>query len=83
MGMFSSAISSSLMPSRCLTRARKQLPCAATSTTLPSMQVGAMASYQYGQQAGDHVLQAFGARDEIGGSCRYCGECSGCTGWPW
>ena len=33
--MFSSAIAASLIPSRCLTSARSELPCAATSTVRP------------------------------------------------
>ena len=46
--MFSSTMSSSEMPSRCLTRARSELPCAAMITRLPDLMDGAMVSFQKG-----------------------------------
>mmetsp|Transcript_78434 Transcript_78434/g.201982 ORF Transcript_78434/g.201982 Transcript_78434/m.201982 type:complete len:213 (-) Transcript_78434:57-695(-) len=41
-------MSSSLMPSRNLTIARMELPCAQTNTVLPALSCGAMDSSQYG-----------------------------------
>ena len=55
-------MSSSLMPSRCLTRARSELPCAATSTVWPDAQVGHDPGVPVGQEPLDHVLEALGAR---------------------
>src|SRR6478752_453948 len=46
--MFSPTTSSSPMPSRCLTSARRLLPCAATRTVAPLRRSGTIASYQYG-----------------------------------
>ncbi len=47
-GMFRPAMSASEMPSRCLTRARSELPWAATRTVRPVARSGTMLSYQYG-----------------------------------
>ena len=44
----SPAISSSGTPSRCLTSARSELPCAETSTVRPARRSGTIASHQYG-----------------------------------
>src|SRR5438093_5319603 len=47
-GMFSSTTSSSLSPSRCLTSARRLLPCADTRTQGCRSRSGTIASNQYG-----------------------------------
>ena len=54
-------MSSSLMPSRCLTTARRLLPCAATST-VSGAQVGGDVGVPVGQHPLDDVLEALGAR---------------------
>ena len=46
--MFIATMSSSDMPSRCLTSARSELPCAATTTLRPSRIAGAIDSFQNG-----------------------------------
>ena len=48
MGMFSSTMSASVMSSRCLTSARRLLPCAPTSTVRPARRSGAISSSQHG-----------------------------------
>ena len=60
--MFSATTASSDSPSRCLTSARSELPCAATSTVRPRRRSGTIASYQYGSIRVDDVLEALGAR---------------------
>ncbi len=50
------------MSSRYLTRARRLLPCAATSTRLPARMAGAIVLVPVGQEAGDRVLEALGQR---------------------
>ena len=47
-GMFSPAMSSSLMPSRCLTSARSELPWAVTSTVWPAVRSAWISFSQYG-----------------------------------
>src|SRR5258707_706362 len=48
-GMFRSTISSSDIWSRCLTSARRELPCATISTVLPNRKSGTMTSVKYGR----------------------------------
>jgi hypothetical protein len=48
LGMFRPTMSWSEMPSRYLIRARIELPCAAISTRLPALMLGAMLSFQAG-----------------------------------
>ncbi len=55
-------MSSSLMPSRCLTRARRLLPCAAIRTVWPAAMSGTTDALPVGQEALDDVLEALGAR---------------------
>ncbi len=59
-GQVSSAMSSSLIPSRCLTRARSELPWAATSIDPPGPEVGDDAVDPVRQRPLQHVLQALG-----------------------
>ena len=47
-GRSATTTASSDSPSRCLTSARSELPCAATSTVWPRRRSGTIASYQYG-----------------------------------
>lgn len=49
MGMLRPVISSWLIWSKCLTRARRELPWAEIKTFLPDLMVGAMVSFQYGR----------------------------------
>ena len=58
-------MASSEMPSRCLTSARSELPCAVTSTVDPACRSGTIASYQYGQHPLEDVLQALGPRQQL------------------
>src|SRR5215467_4593594 len=46
--MFRPTMSASLIPSRCFTSARSELPCATTSTVRPAARSGTIASSQYG-----------------------------------
>ena len=68
-GRFSSTTSSGDMPSRCFTRLRNELPCAATSTVAPVRRSGTIVVVPPRQHAFEHVLQALGrAAARRGGS---------------
>lgn len=55
--MLSSAISDSAIESRCLTKARRELPWAATMTVLPDLSCGAMVSLKKGRTRSRVVLR--------------------------
>src|SRR4028119_1269869 len=68
--MFSPTTSSSLMPSRCFTRARRLFPWAATSTVAPVRRSGTIASYQYGSLRTTTSARHSGAGRGAGGRVR-------------
>jgi plasmid stabilization system protein ParE len=63
--MLISAISSFEIDSRCIISPRRLLPCATTSTSMPARSCGTIVSYQYGQDAHDHVEQALRRRQDV------------------
>ena len=66
-GCSSPAMSSSLMPSRCLTSARSELPCAATERGAARLRgPGRCASYQYGSIRSSTSFRHSVRRDDVG-----------------
>ena len=64
--MLSATTASSVMPSKCLTRARREFPCAATRVTRPFSRIRHDAVVPVRQRPDHDILQAFGLRQDVG-----------------